>query len=341
MSAPFTPANNKKISRLPPSTPICNSPSVHLPATPFLTKLGYGTGVSVFLYERSPAAGNKFRSPWAVKKVNKRHAMSQFGDRLEEEAKILKTLSHPNIIGYRAFSKKDDGTHALVMEDGHKSLFDIIEERSESEEGPFSADTIEFVVLRCARALNYLHKEKQIMHGDIKSGNILVVGDFDNVKICDFGVTLPINSEGKVSNPNSRYTGTEAWSPLEVIKDEKVTSKADIFAFGLVVYEMLSLHSPHVDKLLIADSDDEDVDDSIVEEAFRAALGTRPPLPDSAKLDQSYRTVLEIFFAATNEDSDKRPSAEDIINLLENKVDLDDSVLCVNMVQGDQTASAV
>jgi len=270
--------------------------------------------------------------------------MSQFGQRLEEEAKVLKLLSHPNIIGYRAFSKKEDGTHALVMEDGQKSLFDIIEERSEGDEGPFPASTIENVIRWVARALHYLHTEKHIMHGDMKSGNILVVGDFENVKICDFGVTLPVNSEGRVSDPNTRYVGTEAWSPMEVItEDEEVTIKADIFAFGLVVYEMMSLHSPHVDKLIVPDSeeDDEDEDDSIYEEAFRAALGTRPPLPDSIQLDESYRTVLEVFFAATNEDPKKRPSAEEILELLENKEDLDNSILCVNMVQGDNTAPAV
>ena len=141
-----------------------------------------------------------------------------------------------------------------------------------------------------ARALHYLHTEKHIMHGDLKSGNILVVG-----KICDFGVTFPINSEGKMSNPDTRYTGTVAWSPMEVIKEE-VTSKADIFAFGLVLYEMLALHSPHVDKLVVPDSDEEDgdADDSMYVEAFRAALGIGPPLPDSVNLDQSYRTVLEL-----------------------------------------------
>ena len=146
MSAPFTPANNKHISRLVPTTPNCNSPSVHLPATPFLTKLGYGTGVSVFLYERSPA-GNKFRSPCAVKKVNKRHALSQSGQRLEEEAKILKTVSQTNIIGYRVFNKKDDGTHTLVMEDCHKSLFDIIEERNDADQEPFTASTLGSVIM--------------------------------------------------------------------------------------------------------------------------------------------------------------------------------------------------
>ena len=71
-----TPVNNRSLARVllqkndsvpgtPGSTP---EGSVHIPATPFLKKLGFGTGVSVFLYSRSPS-GDKFRSPWAVKKV--------------------------------------------------------------------------------------------------------------------------------------------------------------------------------------------------------------------------------------------------------------------------------
>ena len=50
-----------------------------------------------------------------------------------------------------------------------------------------------------------------------------------------------------MSNPDTRYTETEAWSPMEVISKEEVTNKTDIFVFDLVVYEM---HSPHVEKLL-------------------------------------------------------------------------------------------
>ena len=279
------------------------------------------------------------RSPWAVKKVNRRHALSQFGDRLEEEARVLKSLAHPNIIGFRGFNKREDGTHSLVMEDGHKSLLDIIDERSEQDEEPFSAPVIESVIEKVASALHYLHTEKQILHGDIKSGNVLVVADFENVKLCDFGVTLPLNEAGVVSDPDTKYVGTEAWSPMEVIKDEQViTSKADIFAFGLLIYEMLALHSPHVDKLVIAD-EDEDADESINDEEFRAALGTRPPLPDHLDLNKSYRKILEIFFAATNEDPKLRPSAKEILDLLEREEEKDDSILCVNMVKGDAEGS--
>ena len=278
------------------------------------------------------------RSPWAVKKVNKRHALSQFGDRLEDEAKVLKSLSHPNIIGFRGFNKREDGTHALVMEDGHKSLLDVIDERCEEEAGPFPVPVIESVIEKLASALDYLHTEKHILHGDIKSGNVLVVGDFENVKLCDFGVTLPLNDDGIVSDPDKKYVGTEAWSPLEVIKDHQVlTNKADIFAFGLLIYEMLALHSPHVDKLQFADDDDDDDDDpdeSINDEEFRAALGTRPPLPDDLQLDSAYSKILEIFFAATNEDPKERPSATDILDILKQSRENDESILCVNMVKG-------
>jgi PDZ-binding kinase len=52
------------------------------------------------------------RSPWAVKKINQNSQIggqALFRERLEREAKILKTLSHPNIIGYRAFRATDSG----------------------------------------------------------------------------------------------------------------------------------------------------------------------------------------------------------------------------------------
>ncbi len=58
----------------------------------------YFPGVKVLLFERSPRMG-MIRSPWAIKKLNKSHAMGDIANRLDKEAKILKSLNHPNIIG--------------------------------------------------------------------------------------------------------------------------------------------------------------------------------------------------------------------------------------------------
>ena len=122
--------------------------------------------------------------------------------------------------------------------------------------------------------------------------------DFASVKLCDFGVTVALDKEGRAVE-GAEYIGTEAWSPAEVIRGERVTSKADIFTLGMVVFEMLSLHSPHIDKLAMGEDGSDEEDEEAAEEAFRAALGTRPPLPDTLELDESYRlTSLPIFLNA-------------------------------------------
>ena len=206
-----------------------------------------------------------------------------------------------------------------------------------------------------ASALHYLHTDKHILHGDIKSGNVLIVGDCDTAKLCDFGVTVPLDNEGKAMK-GKVYVGTEAWSPREVIMgDQVITTKADMFAFGLVIFEMISLHSPHIDKLdgMEGDEDEEDFDEEEGEAAFMAALGTRPPLPDSVDLDNTYRLVafdaclfvndnpcrrvLEIFFSCTEILADKRPSAAEVLELLEGEErEENNSILCINMIQADQ-----
>ena len=51
------------------------------------------------------------------------------------------------------------------------------------------------VALGLAKALRYLHNKKHLLHGDLKSGNVLIGGDFDSVKLCDFGVSLKLKKD--------------------------------------------------------------------------------------------------------------------------------------------------
>ena len=184
-----------------------------------------GAGVNVFLYRRVPVTPSPtsssssssafFLSPWAIKKLRGGgggggrggNGRSVLARRLEREAGILRSLEHPNIIGYRGFRRNSDGSRVLAVENGEKSLLDVIEEirEYEEEEGgeeedpePLPHKVILKVVGCVASALSYLHNKKQLLHGDIKGANVLIKGDFEDVKLCDFGVALKLDENLKV-----------------------------------------------------------------------------------------------------------------------------------------------
>ncbi|XP_007517316.1 lymphokine-activated killer T-cell-originated protein kinase isoform X2 [Erinaceus europaeus] len=296
------------------------TPCINIPASPFMQKLGFGTGVSVYLMKRSPKGLS--HSPWAVKKINSKCTgdhQSLYQKRLTDEAKILKHLHHPNIVGYRAFTEANDGSLCLAMEyGGEKSLNDLIEERFNDSQTPFPAPIILKVALHMARGLKYLHQEKKLLHGDIKSSNVVIKGDFETIKICDVGVSLRLDENMTVTDPEAYYIGTEPWKPKEALEENGViTDKADIFAFGLTLWEMMTLSVPHVN--LPDDDGDEDktFDESdFDDEAYYAALGTRPPI-NMEELGDSYQKVIELFSVCTNEDPKDRPSAAHIVEALE------------------------
>ena len=294
-----------QLSQTPMKTPI------NIPASPFMKKLGFGTGVSVFRWDRSPRSDST-RSPWALKKLNKRDLPRVFEQRLEQEAVLLKSLKHPNIIGFRACVPGKDGRMTLAMESCESSLADRIEDRRNDELGPFDYKIILKVALGVARGLDYLHTEKKLLHGDMKSYNILIKGNFEEIKICDFGVSLPLDDIGLVQNPDN-VVGTSVWSAPETVglSDGPVSSKVDIFAFGLVLWEMIALEIPHTD-----DINESDLDTSITEDDLENRIGTRPALPP-VDLDDNYNSIMEIFYCCTEQDPKVRPSAQLLVEWLE------------------------
>ncbi|XP_056284663.1 lymphokine-activated killer T-cell-originated protein kinase homolog [Pseudoliparis swirei] len=289
-----------------------------IPASPFMKKLGCGTGVNVYLMDRM---GKLNASPWAIKKINTKCASSQmavYQKRLNKEAKVLKGINHPNIVGFRAFATAKDGSKCLAMEyGGEQSLNHLVEKRKEDGLKAFPAANIEKVALHVARGLQYLHNEKKLLHGDMKSCNVVIMGDFHTVKICDIGVSLQLNENMRVSNPKAVYIGTEPWKPKEALDGGGViTDKSDIFAYGLTLWEMMTLAMPHLE-MADDDEDEEDsMEESFDEDAYYKRLGTRPAL-DSEALGSSYRRIVELFYLCTNEDPKIRPSAAQIVEALE------------------------
>ena len=118
---------------------------IEIPASPFMKELDRGTGITVYMLKRSKLNLNE--SPWAIKKINKNLKKSLYEKRLNDEANILRQLDHPNIVGFRNFSKNPQGESCLAMEVCDQSLGNMIEERAEDECGIFPADKIELVRL--------------------------------------------------------------------------------------------------------------------------------------------------------------------------------------------------
>lgn len=302
-----------------PGTPVT------IPASPFMQKLGCGTGVNVYLMNR---VGKLNASPWAVKKINPRCEGKQvkiYQERLHGEAEILRGLKHPNIVGFRAYTTAKDGSRCLAMEyGGEQSLNDLLEKRREEGQGPFPPAVIEKVALHVARGLQYLHNEKKLLHGDMKSCNVVIMGDFNTVKICDVGVSLRLDENMRVSDPDAEYVGTEPWKPKEALDEGgPITDKADIFAYGLTLWEMMTLSIPHLEMLDKDDPNDDDGDDEdsmeeedFDEDSYYEKLGTRPAL-DPQTLGGAYRRMVELFCLCTEENPDLRPSAAQIVQALE------------------------
>ncbi|XP_015602278.1 lymphokine-activated killer T-cell-originated protein kinase [Cephus cinctus] len=335
-----TPTTNKCRSRLQ-DNPDLQTP-IKIPPSPYLEKIGYGTYVNVFTLERSPKVGF-VRSPWALKKVN-RNALSTkaYNTRICLEAEILCKLNHPNIVGFRAFTKASHGEACLVMEKLEVSLGDIIEGMIENDMNPFSADDILRIGFEVAKGLEYLHHTVYILHGDLKSYNVLVSDNCKVVKLCDFGVSLPLTKSLELDRSKGQfeYVGTECWSAPEIIDMEgPVTNKADMWAYGLVIWEMIALSPPYVehdDSIFETSFDDSftanempdnkensdpNLDESVqlIKEITRKRFGMRPALP-AIELGPEYKKVLELFYTCTDADYKSRPTAKGVVMFFKNYV---------------------
>ncbi|XP_063983668.1 lymphokine-activated killer T-cell-originated protein kinase homolog [Diachasmimorpha longicaudata] len=333
-----TPTSRKFRSRIENSE---HQTPIKIPASPFLKQIGYGCGVNVFTLERSPKVG-LIRSPWAIKKRNTSIAKDKkYDDMIRLEGNILRALKHPNIVGFRALTESETGVPCLAMEQLDVSLGNMIEEKVENGLPHFRAKEIEGIGFEVAKGLEYLHHTAHILHGDVKSYNVLVSKDLKIVKLCDFGVSVPLNNALELDTSTAKfvYTGTECWNAPEVFAEGPITNKTDMWAYGLILWEMIALSPPHVEV-------DESLEESMLdgsfncsrdysenetpngsfnddlmglEEKIRAKYGTRPALP-AIEIGPEYDKILEIFFICTDQDQKTRPTAKGVVTFFKNYI---------------------
>jgi serine/threonine protein kinase len=162
--------------------------------------------------------------------------------RFQREARVLASLNHPNIAALYGF---EESGPALVMElvDG-PTLADRI------ANGPLPLSEALPIALQIASALEYAH-EHGVIHRDLKPANIKITPD-GHVKLLDFGLAKALTPDSRSSTLSSSPTlsveatqagvllGTAAYMSPEQAKGKAVDRRTDIWAFGVVVFEMLT-----------------------------------------------------------------------------------------------------
>jgi Tol biopolymer transport system component len=166
--------------------------------------------------------------------------------RFRREAQVLAALNHPNIAHIHGF--EDSGpSHALVME-----LVEGATLADRLAQGPIGLDEALPIARQIADALEAAH-DQGIVHRDLKPANVKVRDD-GTVKVLDFGLAKALDpadpaAAGSVSNSptlTARATqagmilGTAAYMAPEQARGRAVDRRADIWAFGVVLYEMLA-----------------------------------------------------------------------------------------------------
>ena len=224
---------------------------------------------------------------------------------INREIGIMMRLQHPAIIQFQGYSLQDfegqirvtiimnlmkKGSLSAVLENVQKGLSD----------SKYDNTTRQKILIGIARGMMYLHKN-YIIHRDLKPGNILLDDDF-NPHITDFGLSK-VHVTGRSQN-QTQALGTSIYMAPEVIEGTGYNWKADVYSFGILMYEVITDTIPYPlfqnHKMSIFQ-----FNNKVVKENYRPEF--------KGPIKEALQKLIEECWSP---DVNKRPTFEDIFNRL-------------------------
>ncbi len=158
-----------------------------------------------------------------------------FVDRFRREARAAARLNHPGVVAVFD-TGSDDGVHYIIMEYVHgRTLGQVV-----AEEGPLPPDRAAAIATSVAEALSFAHAEG-LVHRDVKPANVMLT-DSGRVKVMDFGIARVVSAH--TLTQTAKVFGTAAYLSPEQAQGQRVDGRSDVYALGVVLYEMLTGRAP-------------------------------------------------------------------------------------------------
>ncbi len=229
--------------------------------------------------------------------VHAPHGDAEAHARFQREAQAIAAVSHPNVVAIYGVGELPDGRPYFIMQ--YVSGGSMAERLVAS--GQLPIEMAEGILGDVAAALAAAHR-RGIVHRDVKPANVLWDEDGDRATVSDFGIATLQTTEGEEQDVRITGTGMAVGSPAymspEQLLTEPITPKSDIYALGLLGYELLTARGPYSVKS--------------PSELVAAHLRDRPRRLSEVRTDIP-EALQELLLRCLSKEPDDRPTAEEVM----------------------------
>ncbi|KAJ6998896.1 serine/threonine-protein kinaseY8-like isoform X1 [Populus alba x Populus x berolinensis] len=226
----------------------------------------------------------------AIKVLRGEHLNNKLQSEFNQEVLIMRKVHHKNVVKFIGACTRPPSLCIITEFMSGGSMYDFLRK----QKGSLSLQSLLRVAIDVSEGMHCLH-QNNIVHRDLKSANLLM--DENGVaKVADFGVARVQDQSGVMT----AETGTYRWMAPEVIEHKPYDHKADVFSFGIVLWELLTGKLPyeHLSPLQAAVG--------VVQQ------GLRPSIPS-----HSHPKLAELLDRCWQQDPSLRPDFSEILELLQ------------------------
>lgn len=193
-----------------------------------MQKLGEGSFAEVF-----KAKHPKTQQIFAIKRLKKRYRSIEEVNKLPEVLYLRALQGHPNIVKlYDVMFDSTNGYVAMVFELMDVNLYELVRDNKK----PYDEKTSLLLIYQLLKALDFMHS-KNLFHRDVKPENCMVDKNTLELKLCDFGSTRQLSSNG----PYTEYVSTRWYrAPECILTSGSYGPEVDIWAVGCMLYELVT-----------------------------------------------------------------------------------------------------